>query len=489
MNRNLMLAFGLSLGLATTPGIATAGTLKGELTQLEEWLGVWVFDGQWSNGSTLWSQSIYRPLLGGKFLEGLVFVRDGGGATYQRYRTIFAWDAGQQVIIMHTFSHDGSYTKSTMKIADNVATTAWKMGETSISERMEVVGDQMSWKVWAETPESVKSQIMDGIWHRSEDKALSTTAPGIDAHGPLPLETLLGGWEINDRWSDGRPLWARNEYRIGLNGLFIDATTWTKNDDGEISELYNNVFAGTPEGGQLISFAHDGGISESRWIPIEDGQIPTILLNGGPSGAAEFEQDIKIPTAGEYQWSVRTRTNENPAWQKLIDGTWLRQGPAKMTIREPIDPSRFAASGKGIRSFAKERIFAAPASDIYALWTHSEAWARLWGPPASSSFDLAIGGAYEWRFDGIIGSNGCQVLSYIPDHMVSFSWNAPPDQPASRLARTWVVVELEAIDNNNTRVRLTHLGFGDGEQWDETFNYFENAWDRVLDLMVTTLTQ
>jgi len=158
-----------------------------------------------------------------------------------------------------------------------------------------------------------------------------------------------------------------------------------------------------------------------------------------------------------------------------------------MTRREPIDPSLFVTSGINIRSFTKERLIKAPASNIYSLWTTSEGWARLWGPPASSHFDLAIGGIYEWFFDGRIGSNGCQVLSYIPDRLISFSWNAPPEQPESRLARTWVVVDLEEINAKKTRMRLTHLGFGEGEHWNETFDYFDNAWDRVLELMTKTL--
>jgi hypothetical protein len=50
-----------------------------------------------------------------------------------------------------------------------------------------------------------------------------------------------------------------------------------------------------------------------------------------------------------------------------------------------------------------------------------------------------------------------------------------------------VVVELEALAEEQTRVRLTHLGFGEGEEWDETYAYFEDAWSRVLGLMARTL--
>jgi hypothetical protein len=46
-----------------------------------------------------------------------------------------------------------------------------------------------------------------------------------------------------------------------------------------------------------------------------------------------------------------------------------------------------------------------------------------------------------------------------------------------------VVVELDQAGEGSTRVRLTHLGFGEGPQWDGTLAYFESAWGYVLDLM------
>jgi uncharacterized protein YndB with AHSA1/START domain len=152
----------------------------------------------------------------------------------------------------------------------------------------------------------------------------------------------------------------------------------------------------------------------------------------------------------------------------------------------PIDPALFDARGSEPRSFTKEIEIAAPAHKAYALWTDAAAWTALMGPDSRANIDLEIGGRYEWLFDGKIGSNGCQVLSYIPGRMVSFTWNAPPGQ-ATRERRTWVVVETEALSPNVTRLRLTHLGFGQGAAWDETLAYFDNAWGRVLPMMKAAL--
>ena len=148
-----------------------------------------------------------------------------------------------------------------------------------------------------------------------------------------------------------------------------------------------------------------------------------------------------------------------------------------------IDASLFDAHGDGVRSFVREATIQAPAEEVWLAWTDGERFRQAYDPSSPSlkaHIDLAIGGRYEWLWDGVTGGNGCQVLSYIPERMVSFSWNAPPSQPESRAKHTWVVVELEPLSDASTHVRITHLGFGAAAHWDETFEYFSQAWPYVL---------
>ncbi len=158
----------------------------------------------------------------------------------------------------------------------------------------------------------------------------------------------------------------------------------------------------------------------------------------------------------------------------------------------PIDAELFVSGGKDLRSFEKQVVIDAPLSGVFDAWATADGWLGVYAPDrpeTRANIELAIGGRYEWLFDGVLGSNGCQVLSYIPDRMLSFSWNSPPTQAQTRTKRTWVVVEFEAVGDAQTRVRLTHLGFGQGEAWDETYAYFDNAWSFVLDRMKTALEQ
>ena len=152
----------------------------------------------------------------------------------------------------------------------------------------------------------------------------------------------------------------------------------------------------------------------------------------------------------------------------------------------PIDASLFAVSGSQVRSFFVEETIQAAAPEVFAAWTDGQAFRRAYDASRDelvAHIDLAIGGRYEWLFDGETGSNGCQILTYIPDRLVSFSWNAPPTQPQSRGKRTWVVVELTPVEGDGgpaTRVGLTHLGFGPEDHWTETREYFAKAWPYVL---------
>ena len=158
-------------------------------------------------------------------------------------------------------------------------------------------------------------------------------------------------------------------------------------------------------------------------------------------------------------------------------------GSPRSTMRSPIDSSLFVADGPDVRSFVRETTIPAPVGTVYRAWSDGESWRRAYDAGREelrAEIELAVGGRYEWLWDGRTGSNGCQVLSYVPDRMLSFSWNAPPTQPESRGKRTWVVVEFEEREERETHVRLTHLGFGEGPSWDETMAYFGNAWTHVL---------
>ena len=70
-------------------------------------------------------------------------------------------------------------------------------------------------------------------------------------------------------------------------------------------------------------------------------------------------------------------------------------------------------------------------------------------------------------------------MSYLPQKMLSFSWNNPPKFENIRNERSWVIVEFEQ-EGNGTRITLTHLGWKEGEEWGQAYKYFMSAWNIVL---------
>ena len=136
---------------------------------------------------------------------------------------------------------------------------------------------------------------------------------------------------------------------------------------------------------------------------------------------------------------------------------------------------------------AKEVVVAAPPAAVWRAWTEPAVITEFFAPKAR--VELRPGGAYEMLFlldapAGQQGSEGCTVLSYLPEKMLTFSWNAPPKFKEARGQHTWVVVELEALPDSRTRVRLTHYGFGRGDEWNQVHAYFDRAWGSVMTNLV-----
>jgi uncharacterized protein YndB with AHSA1/START domain len=136
------------------------------------------------------------------------------------------------------------------------------------------------------------------------------------------------------------------------------------------------------------------------------------------------------------------------------------------------------------KALHKEVEVSAPREEIWKCWTTPDGMRSFFA--AESKIELKPGGAYELYMGppsagSERGSEGCKVLGYLPDEVLSFDWNAPPKFPEIRKQRTCVVIRLESAGDGKTRVLLDHHGFGKGKDWDDVYIYFDRAWDHVLD--------
>ncbi len=140
----------------------------------------------------------------------------------------------------------------------------------------------------------------------------------------------------------------------------------------------------------------------------------------------------------------------------------------------------------------KSIVIKSPLDDLWEKWTTHQGLKSFFG--YDNNFSLEIGGPFEIFMlkdapDGLKGSEGCKVLSYLPKSMLSFSWNAPPrfDYIRNHEHFCWVVLRFEAISENETRINLDHLGWLEGELWDEVYNYFDKAWDVVFRWLIDSM--
>ena len=135
------------------------------------------------------------------------------------------------------------------------------------------------------------------------------------------------------------------------------------------------------------------------------------------------------------------------------------------------------------RSLDKEVIIKASLDQAWASWTTREGIVAFFAPDAQ--IEPRVGGAFHIYIDpgaapGMRGADEMRFLALQPKKMLSFDWNAPPHLPEARAQRTVVILRFEPLGETETRVRLHHVGWGEGGEWDKAYAYFDRAWGNVL---------
>lgn len=124
----------------------------------------------------------------------------------------------------------------------------------------------------------------------------------------------------------------------------------------------------------------------------------------------------------------------------------------------------------------------APVAEVWKAWTTSEGIVSFFAPEAH--VEARPDGLFAIIMDpyappGLQGADDMKVLAVEPEQLLSFTWNAPPSLPLARQQRTVVVLRF-APQADETRLTLTHLGWGSTGEWPKARAYFERAWPNVL---------
>ena len=134
------------------------------------------------------------------------------------------------------------------------------------------------------------------------------------------------------------------------------------------------------------------------------------------------------------------------------------------------------------RRIVKEVVVKAAPEAVFRAWSTSEGISTFFAPEANvqarpdGPFEVFIN---PYAQPGMKGADDMRVLGVQENRMISFSWNAPPHLPEARAQRTFVTVRMQP-EGGETRVRLTHTGWGDGGEWDKAYAYFDRAWGNVM---------
>lgn len=171
---------------------------------------------------------------------------------------------------------------------------------------------------------------------------------------------------------------------------------------------------------------------------------------------------------------------------KAVSGAAFKASLTPFTVKVLPDPASRVVADPSERKVECQTVVAAPLADAWRAWTTGAGFKAATG--CDARIGLTVGGPFEISFDGSApagwqGSEGCRVLSWLSESMLSFDWNAPPSFGKLRSRRTHVVVTFDAVDAGHTRIRLTQLGFGKSQEWTAVADYFEKAWPHVLAAM------
>jgi uncharacterized protein YndB with AHSA1/START domain len=214
-----------------------------------------------------------------------------------------------------------------------------------------------------------------------------------------------------------------------------------------------------------------------RWAANDEPDLAGYRVVWRPVGAPLWQRSrdagnvtrLTLPISkDDYVFGIMALDRDGNASPASFPQPW-RPGPVASPMKE--------------REIRKDAIVRAPVADVWNAWTTKAGIESFFAPEAV--VDAKPDGAFEPHFNpyatpGLKGADNMRFLSLQKDRLLSFTWNAPPHLAEARTQRTVVIVRMEPAGEHETRLRLTHTGWGDGGEWDKAYDYFDNAWGRVL---------
>jgi len=176
--------------------------------------------------------------------------------------------------------------------------------------------------------------------------------------------------------------------------------------------------------------------------------------------------------------------------EKMADGVWhhflferlkpYMESPEYQKRKDPQVKNSSFVSPSGERVLRHEVFVNASVSDVWKTLTTSEGWTTFMAP--NVHMELKTGGAFDSNYHvgaklGDPGTIHNQVLNYVPMEMFSIKVGLT-DQfpPGPREAGTlFCVLNLKEAAPNRVLVTESMLGWGDGEEWNQVYKFFDRG--------------
>jgi len=138
------------------------------------------------------------------------------------------------------------------------------------------------------------------------------------------------------------------------------------------------------------------------------------------------------------------------------------------------------------RNIFIETVLDAPVPEVWNSFTTEEGLESFFAPECR--IDLRVRGLLDIYFypeapAGQRGAEGMRIMSVERNRMFSFTWSNPRDFPEIQGQLTHVTLKFypDGKRKDLTRLVLIHDGWGDGEIWDQAYQYYIRAWrDEIL---------
>ena len=151
------------------------------------------------------------------------------------------------------------------------------------------------------------------------------------------FEKYIGTWVIDGGWKNGDRLWAKNEYSVGMNGNFVEARTYAKNEHGKAYQRYLTIWRFNKDKGAVEShgFTYDGSVdvNETEIDGSGDGH-PVFRSKWQQADGSYIKQEVQLIDDLSYSWKVWT-SGDGEQWERIMDGVWKKQVKESKVDAEP----------------------------------------------------------------------------------------------------------------------------------------------------------